>query len=79
MLCPKCGGRSKVYDSRLAPNNRIRRDRKCMKCPVRFTTYEEMFSIGNEPGKRAKIPRDADRLRLREALVSAIDRVMQDA
>lgn len=42
MRCPKCGfDESKVVDSRPSENNEaIRRRRECMRCGMRFTTYE---------------------------------------
>lgn len=40
MKCPECGfEESKVIDSR-PTENRVRRRRECIKCGVRFTTYE---------------------------------------
>ena len=42
MRCPKCGcEESKVIDSRPSENNEaIRRRRECIRCGMRFTTYE---------------------------------------
>ncbi len=42
MRCPKCGcDESKVVDSRPSENNEaIRRRRECVRCGMRFTTYE---------------------------------------
>jgi len=39
MICPKCGGRSKVYNSR-PKDNTIRRHRQCLKCSHRYATIE---------------------------------------
>ena len=39
MICPKCGGRSKVYNSR-PKDDTIRRHRQCLKCEHRFATIE---------------------------------------
>ena len=39
MICPKCGGRSKVYNSR-PKDNTIRRHRQCLKCNHRYATIE---------------------------------------
>tara|TARA_R100000482_G_C4979929_1_gene82811 strand:+ start:122 stop:406 length:285 start_codon:yes stop_codon:yes gene_type:complete len=39
MICPKCGGRSKVYNSR-PKDDTIRRHRQCLKCNHRYTTIE---------------------------------------
>lgn len=42
MICPKCGSSEhSVVDSRaIVKTNGIRRRRECVKCGVRFTTYE---------------------------------------
>ena len=42
MKCPSCGfDDSKVIDSRpVEESNSIRRRRECLKCHIRFTTYE---------------------------------------
>lgn len=39
MICPKCGGRSKVYNSR-PKDDTIRRHRQCLRCSHRYTTIE---------------------------------------
>ncbi len=39
MICPKCGGRSKVYNSR-PKGDTIRRHRQCLKCEHRYATIE---------------------------------------
>ena len=40
MKCPECGcDESKVIDSR-PTDNKVRRRRECIKCGMRFTTYE---------------------------------------
>ena len=39
MICPKCGGRSKVYSSR-PKGDTIRRHRQCLKCEHRYATVE---------------------------------------
>lgn len=43
MLCPICGGDSKVLDTRTNENaNAVKRRRECIKCGKRFTTYERI-------------------------------------
>ena len=44
MRCPKCGSlEDKVIDSRLSKDGgSIRRRRECLKCEIRYTTYEEL-------------------------------------
>ena len=40
MICPKCGGRAVVVDSRTYPTGEVRRRRKCRRCGHRFSTLE---------------------------------------
>ena len=43
MLCPICGGDSKVLDTRTNESvNSVKRRRECMKCGKHFTTYERI-------------------------------------
>lgn len=52
LLCPKCGKKSEVIDSRLNVDyNAVRRRRRCKICGYRFTTYE---SIEFEKPKRIR-------------------------
>lgn len=38
--CAICGGGSSVEETRLAPQGRVRRRRKCVQCGVTWRTYE---------------------------------------
>ena len=43
MLCPVCGGASRVLDTRTNDHvNTVKRRRECIKCGKRFTTYEKI-------------------------------------
>ncbi len=43
MLCPVCGGQSRVLDTRTNENvNTVKRRRECVECGKRFTTYEKI-------------------------------------
>lgn len=43
MLCPTCGGPSRVLDTRTNDNvNTVKRRRECVVCGKRFTTYEKI-------------------------------------
>ena len=40
ILCPECGARTNVYDSRISFEGNTRRKRVCPKCSHRFATIE---------------------------------------
>ena len=42
MICPKCGGSTKVMTTYQNENNSTRRRRRCMECDFRFTTRENV-------------------------------------
>ncbi len=64
MKCPVCYFQdTKVVDSRVAPDGlSIRRRRQCLKCDLRFSTYEEMelldFVVIKRDGKRESYSRE---------------------
>lgn len=45
MICPKCGGRAVVVDSRTYPTGEVRRRRKCRRCGFRFSTLEAVVKF----------------------------------
>jgi len=55
MLCPYCGfDESNVLESRDAKDGKAtRRRRECIKCKKRFTTYEEVGSVGLKVVKKS--------------------------
>lgn len=55
MTCPKCGGDTKVVDSRKSIDHVIRY-RRCIECKYRFNTIEtdEDIYVRLEKGKRLK-------------------------
>ena len=62
MRCPYCGhDDSKVTDSRTAENG-VRRRRECIRCGLRFTTYERVQTtallIAKSDGRREEYNRD---------------------
>ena len=62
MHCPFCGNNeSRVIDSREAPDG-VRRRRECMRCELRFTTYEKVHSmplmIAKRDGRREAFSAD---------------------
>ena len=44
-MCPICGEDSAVKDSRVSPDGKIVRQRKCMKCGTYFETIEQFSKI----------------------------------
>jgi len=64
MKCPVCYFQdTKVIDSRVAPDGlSIRRRRQCLKCDLRFSTYEEMVLLDliviKRDGKRESYNRE---------------------
>lgn len=62
MRCPYClHEETKVIDKRDA-NNKVRRRRECLKCEIRFNTFEEIEKLGlrviKKDGKREEFDRD---------------------
>jgi len=62
MRCPYClHEETKVIDKRDA-DNKVRRRRECLKCEIRFNTFEEIERLGlrviKKDGKREEFDRD---------------------
>lgn len=88
MLCPHCGHNdSKVIDSRDAGDG-IRRRRECLRCGLRFTTYERVQTtallVVKRDGRREEFNREKlfNSVRLacakRPLPTGALDRVVSD-
>ena len=88
MHCPFCGNNeSRVIDSREAPDG-VRRRRECMRCELRFTTYERVHSmplmIAKRDGRREAFSPDKLERSLRVACakrpleVGAISKMVVD-
>jgi len=45
VICPKCKGKSRVYNSRPTDDGTIRRNRECLKCKHRYATIEVSADI----------------------------------
>lgn len=52
LLCPKCNGKTKVYETRNKPNGTTKRYRKCLYCDYHFRTIESVEE-NQTPQKRA--------------------------
>jgi transcriptional repressor NrdR len=88
MRCPHCSyEESKVIDSRDAPDG-IRRRRECIKCGLRFTTYERIqttsLMIAKRDGRREEYQKDKLTNSIRMACVKrplptgTIDKLVED-
>jgi transcriptional repressor NrdR len=76
MRCPKCTGvDDKVIDSRTSRDGLlIRRRRECLKCGVRFTTYEEIFREKLRVKKRDGQYEEFDRRKLLAGMEKACEK-----
>ncbi len=88
MRCPYCYyAESKVIDSRDAPDG-IRRRRECIKCGLRFTTYERIqatsLMIAKRDGRREEYQREKLTSSIQKACVKrplptgTIDKLVED-
>lgn len=88
MRCPYCAhDSSKVTDSRTAEEG-IRRRRECLRCGLRFTTYERVQSAALQVIKRDERREDFSRAKLAVSIrqasgkrplpVNAIDKLVDD-
>lgn len=73
MRCPKCGCEdSKVVDSRPSENHEaIRRRRECIRCGMRFTTYERREEMPLLVVKKDGAKETFDRQKIMRGLVRA--------
>ena len=46
--CPKCGGGTKVINTRVDKEGHIRRRHKCLECDYRYNTVEVMEEAGGD-------------------------------
>ena len=76
MKCPFCGDQeSKVVDSRRSEDGQsIRRRRECLKCQLRFTTYEMVESLPIIVIKRDGTRQNFDRNKILNSMIRAFDK-----
>ena len=76
MRCPKCGSlEDKVIDSRLSKDGgSIRRRRECLKCEIRYTTYEELERLELRAIKRDGRHEPLDRHKLLGSIAKACEK-----
>ncbi|MCJ7450352.1 MAG: transcriptional regulator NrdR [Candidatus Nanohaloarchaeota archaeon QJJ-9] len=75
MRCPYCSTNdTRVVDTRLTSNNRVRRRRECNTCEERFTTYEQVSSPDIEVMKKDGSIESFKREKLREGIEKAFEK-----
>jgi len=76
MKCPFCGNlKDKVVDSRGGRGSEvIRRRRECLKCSMRFTTYEYIVRLSNVVVKSDGTREDFDREKLKRGILIACNK-----
>jgi transcriptional regulator NrdR family protein len=52
-LCPKCGGDSAVYDTRVQTDGTIVRKRRCGACRAQFSTVEKFLGFVEKKRKNS--------------------------
>jgi len=74
MRCPYClHEETKVIDKRDA-NNKVRRRRECLKCEIRFNTFEEIERLGLRVIKKDGSREEFDRDKLKRGITRACEK-----
>lgn len=75
MLCPVCGGQSRVLDTRTNDSvNTVKRRRECVECGKRFTTYEKIEDMPLIVRKRSGRTELFDKAKILRGLVKACEK-----
>lgn len=75
MLCPNCGGESKVLETRQADDGHaIRRRRECLVCSRRFSTVEKIDEVPLMVIKKDGRREGFDRAKILNGLLKACER-----
>ncbi|MEE0435042.1 MAG: transcriptional regulator NrdR [Peptococcaceae bacterium] len=75
MLCPVCGGQSRVLDTRTNENvNTVKRRRECVECGKRFTTYEKIEDMPLIVRKKSGRTELFDKSKILRGLVKACEK-----
>ena len=75
MLCPGCGGQSRVLDTRTNDTvNTVKRRRECVECGKRFTTYEKIEDMPLIVRKRSGRTELFDKAKILRGLAKACEK-----
>ena len=75
MLCPVCGGQSRVLDTRTNDTvNTVKRRRECVECGKRFTTYEKIEDMPLIVRKRSGRTELFDKAKILRGLAKACEK-----
>lgn len=75
MLCPVCGGQSRVLDTRTNDIvNTVKRRRECVECGKRFTTYEKIEDMPLIVRKRSGRTELFDKAKILRGLAKACEK-----
>ncbi|MED9781703.1 MAG: transcriptional regulator NrdR [Peptococcaceae bacterium] len=75
MLCPVCGGQSRVLDTRTNDAvNTVKRRRECVECGKRFTTYEKIEDMPLIVRKRSGRTELFDKAKILRGLAKACEK-----
>lgn len=75
MLCPVCGGQSRVLDTRTNDTvNTVKRRRECVECGKRFTTYEKIEDMSLIVRKRSGRTELFDKAKILRGLAKACEK-----
>lgn len=58
MTCPRCGGNTKINDSRHNDEESVKRRRECLACGYRFSTFEIDADLYEKIIKTQKTPKN---------------------
>jgi transcriptional regulator NrdR family protein len=72
--CPKCKSKTDVIDSRINPEKKIRRRRKCEKCGYRFSTVESIKIRAKKP----EIPKKEEKKDLKKQETKELTEKIED-
>lgn len=79
MKCPRCGGDSKIEETRKVPSRDLRRYRRCPDCRLRFGTIESLDASSRMVAKRLDVREPFSRDKVAKSITKAVVRDMPAA
>jgi transcriptional regulator NrdR family protein len=79
MKCPRCGGDSKIEETRKGATRDLRRYRRCPDCRLRFTTIESLDASSRMVAKRLNQREPFSRDKVAKSITKAVVRDMPPA